>query len=237
LNAVTNERSPAKAPRPKTGPLLFVPARWQRVAFLKWLKRVHAWTGLWGALIFLLLGTSGFLLNHRNILKIDTGAPREVSKLDVAVAPGRIRDDASLDAWAKATLGVPGTGRTPPPEPGAGTPVAMFGRSLPEAVKLTRTFALVDGRVSVTTVPGSGVVSVKRDAAGLLAILKNLHLGSGLGVGWILLIDTIAGALITMSVTGVLLWSRLHGKRLTAAAIMFGCLVWALSASLSQAGM
>lgn len=216
-------------PRPRTGPLLFVPARWQRAAFLKWLKRVHAWTGLWGALIFLGLGTSGFLLNHRNLLKIDTGTPREVSRVDVAVAPGRIGDEAALDRWAKAALGVVSPGRTPPPEPGG--PVTLLGRRLTPVEPLTRTYVLVDGRITLTTTPGSGVIGVRRESVGVLAILKNMHLGSGLGVAWVLLIDTIAGALVTMSVTGVLLWSRLHGRRLAAVGLVAGCLAWTIAAA------
>ena len=200
----------AAAPRPNGGPLLFVPARWQRLIVLRWLKRVHAWTGLWGALLFFGLGASGFLLNHRSLLKIDTGAPREVSAAEVAVAPGRIGSEAALDAWAIATLGVTGEARTPPPEPAG--PVAILGRRLPQAEALTRVFTLVDGRVTVRTVPGSAVVTVRHESVGLLAILKNLHKGTGLGIAWVLLIDTIAGALVTMSVTGVLLWSRLHGR-------------------------
>ncbi len=220
--------------RPKTGTLLFVPARWQRVLFLKWLKRVHAWTGLWGALIFLLLGSSGFLLNHRAVLKIDTGAPREVSAIDVRVPPGTIRTERELDAWARKTLGVPGKGRTPVVEMDG--PVAILGHTLPQAARLARAFTLVNGRVTVSTVPGSNVVGIRREATGLLAIMKALHLGSGLGVAWILLIDTIAGALVTMSLTGVLLWSRLHGRRLVAVAIAGGCLVWALAATIPAFG-
>lgn len=217
------------APRPKAGPLLFVPARWQRVTVLKWLKRVHAWTGLWGALLFLGLGGSGFLLNHRSLLKIDTGIPRETSKLDVAVAAGRINDNAALDAWAKATLGLSGEGRTPPAvAPG---PVTILGRRLPQAERLTRVFMLVDGRVTVSAVPGSTAVTVTRDGIGVLSILKNLHKGTGLGVVWVLLVDTIAGALVTMSVTGMLLWSRLHGRRLTALALIAGSLAWGLVAA------
>ena len=69
--------------------LLFVPKRWQRAAVLQWLKRIHAWTGLWGALLFLLLGTSGVLLNHRSILKIETAKSVEVSNMDVAVRTAR----------------------------------------------------------------------------------------------------------------------------------------------------
>jgi hypothetical protein len=205
------------------------------VTFLKWLKRVHAWTGLWGALFFLCLGTSGFLLNHRSILKIDTGKPQEVSSIDAAVRPGTITDAPALDAWARANLGVRGEGRSPPPEPAQRS--AVLGRELPAAEKLVRSFNLVDGRVVVSTFPGSPAISVKREAVGLLSVLKNLHLGSGLGVGWILLIDTIAGALITMSVTGVLLWSRLHGRRLAAVGIAGGSLMWALSAAVPAFGV
>lgn len=227
--------APPASRRPRTGPLLFVPAHWQRVSFLKWLKRVHAWTGLWGALLFLTLGSSGFLLNHRATLKIDTGAPREVSSVDLRVPVGQLRDEAGVDAWAKATLHVPGRGRTPPPEPGG--PVMLAGRTLPQAEKLVRTYALVDGRFTVSTVPGSGVVNVKRDSVGVLTVMKNLHLGNGFGVAWVLLIDTIAGALVTMSVTGVLLWSRLHGPRLAAAALAAGSLGWALLAGLPFVGL
>lgn len=219
----------AAASRPKVGPLLFVPVRWQRVAFLKWLKRVHAWTGLWGAMLFLGMGVSGLLLNHRVFLKIDTDAPREVSKLNVAVTPGRIGDAAALDAWVKATLGLPGEGYTPPPEPSG--PVSILGRRLPQAEKLTRVFLLVDGQVTVSTVPGSAAVSVTRDSVGVLAMLKNLHKGVGLGVVWVLLIDTIAGALITMSVTGALLWSRLHGPRIAAIILIFGSVSWGVVAA------
>lgn len=225
----------AMSPRPRTGPLLFVPVRWQRVVFLKWLKRVHAWTGLWGALLFLLLGTSGFLLNHRAILKIDTGAPREVSAIDVRVPIGSIDNEAALDSWAKTTLGVLGKGRTPIPETRGA--VAMLGRELPQADRLTRAFNLVDGRLTVSTVPGSAIVSVRRDSIGIPAMLKNLHLGTGLGVVWVLLIDTIAGALVTMSISGVLLWSRLHGRRLAAIGLATGSLTWALLAVLPNTGL
>lgn len=216
--------------RRRPGPLLFLPARVQRPAVVKWLKRVHAWTGLWGALLFLLLGTSGFLLNHRSLLKIDTGAPREVSALDVAVRPGLIRDADGLAAWAKATLGVRSEGKPPPPEPAG--PKLLLGRPLPKAERWTRVFALPDGKLTVSTTPGSSAVSVEREAVGALGLLKNLHKGTGLGVAWVLLIDTIAGALVAMSLTGVLLWSRLHGPRLLAAALAGGSLTWGLAAVL-----
>ena len=54
-------------------------------------------------------------------------------------------------------------------------------------------------------------------------------MGTGANVAWVLLVDTLAGGLIVMSLTGMLLWSRLHGTRLTALAIGLGSVVVTLS--------
>ena len=212
--------------------LLFVPKRWQRAAVLQWLKRIHAWTGLWGALLFLLLGTSGVLLNHRSILKIETAKPVEVSNMDVAVRTDQFADADTMSNWAKVTLALPVEGREPPAERSKKKPNERFmGKALPQAEKWTRTFMLPDTKVTVDYVPGAPNVTVKREDLGILATIKNLHKGTGIGVAWVLLIDTIAGALITMSLTGLLLWTRLHGSRLLAGGIAIGSLTWAIIAS------
>jgi uncharacterized protein len=213
--------------------LLFVPKNWQRADVLRWLKKTHAWTGFWGALLFLLMGFSGFFLNHRAQLKIETGEPYEVSALDVAVRPGQFADADALGKWAKSELGLTAEPREPrkegPPSKGgkAGKPQFM-GKTLPQAEKWTRQFTLVDGRVTVDYVPGAASVSVRREGQGLLNTLKNLHKGTGLGMVWVLFLDTIAGALIVMSLTGVLLWTRLHGPRLLAGGLAGGSLALAL---------
>ena len=212
--------------------LLFMPRKWQRNAVLQWLKRTHAWTGFWGALLFLMMGTSGFFLNHRAQLKIDTGEPVEVSSMDIAVRPGQFADADALGKWAKAELNMPNEAREPrkegPPGRGGTKPERIFmGKPHAEAEKWSRAFTLVDGRVTVDYVPGSASVSVKREGQGLLSTIKNMHKGVGLGIGWVLFLDTIAGALITMSLTGFLLWTRLHGSRLLAGGLFLGSLAWA----------
>jgi hypothetical protein len=80
---------------------------------------------------------------------------------------------------------------------------------------------------------GNAFVSVKQGNANLLQILNNLHKGTGLGVGWILLVDTLAGALMLLSMTGILLWTRLHGPRLMAAGLGLGSLSLAVFFALS----
>lgn len=208
--------------------LLFVPREMQRARAVKWLKRVHAWTGFWGALLFLVLGSSGVLLNHRNLLKIETGAPVEASAVDIAVRPGAIANADALEAWAKRELRLPVEGKPPSGPPPVATPRAFGGVPVAEPEKWTRVFTLTGGKVTVEHVAGAAHVSAKRETVGALAFIKNVHKGTGLGVAWILFIDTIAGALITMSLTGFLLWSRLHGSRLIAGGIVLASLALAI---------
>lgn len=218
------------APRFNQSGLLFVPRRWQRVAVVRWLKRIHAWTGFWGALLFLLMGTSGFLLNHRTeTLKIDTGEPVEVSAVDIAVTPGQFADADAMGAWAKTELGLAAEPK-PPREGGPRGERQFMGKRLPQAKKWTRVFTLPDARVTVDYIPGAPSVSARRDSLGVLGTIKNLHKGVGLGVVWVLFLDTIAGALVAMSLTGFLLWTRLHGGRLLAGGIVVASLGLAASA-------
>jgi hypothetical protein len=215
----------------------FIPRRWQSGDVLKWLKRVHAWSGFWGALFFLGLGLSGFLLNHRQQAKIDTGEPVELAAVELPVAPGTIGDAKALGRWARAELRLPVDAQPPRGGPGGkregGKPreARFMGRKVHAAEPLTQTFAMPDARVTVEYVPGSNHVTARREEVNALGVLKNLHKGVGLPIAWVLLIDTIAGALIVMALSGYLLWSRLHGPRLLAGGLAGGSLLWALGAA------
>lgn len=223
--------------------LFFVPRKWQTAKLIKWLKRVHAWAGFWGALFFLLLGTSGFLLNHRAQMKIDTGEPVEIASVELPVAPGTIPDAEGLGEWARTALHMPvkaaaprDGGKAPKAnKPGAGE-TRFMGRAVEPAATWTRVFTMPDARVTVSYVPGANHVTARREEQGALNVIKNLHKGVGLPIAWVLLIDTIAGALVTMALTGFLLWSRLHGPRLLAGGLAGGSLLWGLIAAGSSLG-
>jgi uncharacterized protein len=208
--------------------LLFVPSLWQRADAIRWLKRVHAWTGFWGALLFLMLGISGVLLNHRNIWKIETGEPTEVSAMNVAVAPGLITDEKALGVWAKRELNLPTEPRAPKKEEGGKK--VFLGKAREEAPRWSQQFTHSNGRVTVDYIPGSPSVAVRQEATNGFGLIKNLHKGTGVGLVWVLFMDSIAGALFAMSLTGFLLWSRLHGTRLAAGGIMFACALVATAA-------
>ena len=200
--------------------LLFVPAKWQRGRAIRWLKRVHAWTGFWGAVLFLMLGVTGVLLNHRSIWKIETGELQEVSVMTLAIAPGLIANENALGAWAKREFDLPTEPRAPKKKDEGKK--AFLGKAREEAPKWAQQFSHPDGRITVEYIPGSASVAVKQEATNLLGLIKNLHMSNGVGLAWVLFMDSIAGALIAMSVTGFLLWTRLHGGRLLAGGIMIG---------------
>lgn len=67
---------------------------------------------------------------------------------------------------------------------------------------------------------GNASVSVRRTDNGLVATLTNLHKGVGMPVAWILLVDTLAGSLILLSLSGVSLWLMTRRRRAVGLAIL-----------------
>jgi hypothetical protein len=63
-------------------------------------------------------------------------------------------------------------------------------------------------------------VRVERREQGVIGVLEAMHRSQGANVGWILLADSIAGSLVLLSLTGVLLWTELNRRR-TVGAIIF----------------
>ena len=66
-------------------------------SFLIWLRKFHAWVGLSGAAFGLLFGITGFLQNHRAVMKIEAGRIEERKvTVDLGEAP------ATVEALAQA---------------------------------------------------------------------------------------------------------------------------------------
>lgn len=191
--------------------------RSRRATFIKWLRKVHGWVGLWGAVLGLLFGTTGFLLNHRaGPLKISSGEP-QVSQMQMALPLHSLMSPMELGKWLKQELELDGVigraKREPAHAVGWGDQKTMQPELWAVAVSSP------SGAVSAEYWVGNGFVSVKKSENGLLATMNNLHKGTGLSVGWVLLIDTLAGSIILLSLTGVLLWTELN-KRKTVGAVI-----------------
>jgi hypothetical protein len=198
-------------------------SRSRRSTFLKWLRNVHGWIGLWGAVLGLMFGVTGFLLNHRGgPMKISPGEP-QVSQMRLPLPDPAPDSPQALAEWVGRELRFDGRiGRTQR-EPAH--KVAWGDRSVMQPEHWSAMLTGPRTSIMIEYWAGNPTVSVKRTEGTLLAMLNNLHRGGGMGIGWILLVDTIAGSLVLLSLTGVLLWTELNRRKTIGAAIFAVSLV------------
>jgi len=204
----------------------FVPQALRRGTVMKWLKRTHAWLGLWGALLGLLFGVSGFLMNHRAVLKINAAVPIE-STTKVLLPEAARSDSKAFVQWFTDY-----THASSPPRlrEQPAKKVIWNDRPVEKPAEWTVNVMRPSYALSATYTRGNAFVEVKRSEQNLWGMLGNLHRGAGLGPGWVLLADTLAGGLVVLSLTGFLLWSQLHGPRLVALGLIAAALGWAVLA-------
>jgi hypothetical protein len=197
------------------GGYLFLPSRFRRGVFLKWLRRTHAWVGLWGAALGLLFGFTGILLNHRAQMKIPL-AKTVTHVIQVTLPDPLPVSPEELAIYLRRELAIEGAMHV---KTQAAERVSWNGHEMVLPVHWTFTFNKPAFSVNADYWLGNRYVTVKHGDANFFAMLTRLHTGSGLGAGWILLADSLGGALVLLALTGVLLWTRLHGARLTAISI------------------
>ncbi|MFM0281469.1 PepSY-associated TM helix domain-containing protein [Paraburkholderia sediminicola] len=204
--------------------------RSRRATFVKWLRKVHGWIGLWGAALGLLFGTTGFLLNHRGgPLRVSTGEP-QVSVVQVPLPQPAPQTPRELGKWLKQELKLAGSPGRAQKEPAH--PVAWGERSMIQPEHWQLSFASPHENTSAEYWVGNDYVTVKRSENSFLATLTNLHKGVGLSVGWVLLIDTLAGSIILLSLTGVLLWTELNKRKTVGVVLVLGSVIAAVCVGL-----
>src|SRR5688500_12426996 len=85
---------------------LFLSQGMKRGRFLVWLRRTHAWMGLWGAALGLLFGTSGILLKHRSEMKIPLAQQHE-SRQTISPPTASLQSPETLEAWLREEFDLP----------------------------------------------------------------------------------------------------------------------------------
>jgi len=191
-----------------------VPTR--RAILLRWLRTMHGWIGLWGAVLGLLFGGTGILLNHRSVLRIPAAQVQE-STVQVPLPRPAPADPQALAAWLKASLQLGPDAHRVLLEPAR--PVAWGARSVLQPPRWSASFTSPSGSVQAEYWVGNSYVTLKRADNNLFATLGNLHKGVGMGVGWVLLVDTLAGSIILLSLSGVVLWALSDRRRAIGVAI------------------
>ena len=207
-----------------------------RVAFTQWLRRTHGWFGLWGATLGLLFGFSGIWLNHRAVLKLPLAVERQNAQIALPDPPPATPD--AMVAWLRDALKIdeaPSNVRVEKARPVAWTERGASGPKLMQPERWTINFGGPHTMLQVESWVGNRSASVQRTDNGVIATLTNLHKGIGMPVPWILLVDTLAGSLIFLSLSGLLLWWQTHRGRRWGLAIFATCLAVVLSLAVSRA--
>lgn len=200
----------------------------RRLAFVRWVRRTHGWFGLWGALLGLMAGTSGIWLNHRSVMKLEL-PDQQQTNTQLAIPDPRPETANAMAAWLQQALKVdrPATSvrverSRPVPWAERGGPERTGeGRPSMQPERWTFVFGGPNKVMQVEYWVGNRSAGVRTTQNGFIATLTNLHKGTTMPAPWILLIDTLAGALIFLSLSGVILWWETHRRRL-AGMVIFG---------------
>ncbi|CAN5263157.1 PepSY-associated TM helix domain-containing protein [soil metagenome] len=192
----------------------------RRAAFVRWVRKTHGWFGLWGAILGLTFGFSGIWLNHRAVLKLPAVTQARANSQLALPDPAPATPEA-MAAWLQKALeldGPPNNTRIEPARPVAwaektqGTPTTAAPR-LMQPARWTFNFGGPHAAVQAEYWAGNRSVAVTSTSNGFIATLTNMHKGTGMSVPWILLVDTLAGSLIFLSISGVILWVQTNRRR------------------------
>lgn len=214
-HALGQNGNPLPAAEPRG--YLFLPHSMKRGRFLVWLRRTHAWIGLWGAVLGLVFGASGILLNHRNEMKIPLASQHETRHV-VAPPAASLQSAEAFEAWLRVEFKLPNAKSRVQKKPGGPVPWGGGRVVQPENWRITLTTPNLSLNAEYWI--GDSEAHIEQKEANAWATLANFHKGSGMSNAWILLTDTLAGGLLVLAITGTLLWSRLHGPRLVAAGLI-----------------
>jgi hypothetical protein len=127
---------PPSTPEPRG--YLFLPQSMKRGRFLVWLRRTHAWIGLWGAALGLLFGTSGILLNHRNEMKIPLASQHE-TRQTLAPPVASLESAEAFEAWLRVKFKLPDAKSRIQKKPGGPVPWGGGQIMQPENWRVTLT--------------------------------------------------------------------------------------------------
>lgn len=201
-----------------SGATAAVNAQQRRIAALAWLRKVHGWLGLWGAVFGFLFGASGIVLAHRAVLKVP------VTKVQQATLQYRLAAlPASAEEFARQLsrdLGF--DGRLPRVKVEPAHPVAWNGVDVMQPERWEIHFDHPRRGARIEYFVGNGFARIDRIDATAIGTLTRLHQATGVDAFWVLLIDSFAGSLMVLALTGTLLWTRLRPPRIAAAAVFLG---------------
>lgn len=164
----------------------------------RWLRTLHLWIGLWGALGAVLYGSTGLIMSHRfGDGAWPQGDSSEAGRSTLSVpAPAQASAEA-LSLWLQDTQGLDAQIIRKPKPGETGKPWSLSGGTASEGWTLEYR-------------PGDAEAQLKYTRYTPLAALNRLHKAYAGGIGWRLLGDSFAVCMIFLGLSG--LWLCLRGR-------------------------
>jgi len=185
----------------KRGPAIFNHHKSHR-----WIRQIHLWIGAWGALAAVLYGFTGLVLNHRigenawpQGESRDAGATVLSIPAEARTSPERLslwlQEAQHLDVQSIRKGGPGGRGRE-------------RGGDARQAPKWNLSGGTAGDSWQLEYSPGSDSAQLKRSHQTFLAAINRLHKAVGGGIGWRMLADSFAIAMVLLGLSGIWMWAR-----------------------------
>jgi uncharacterized protein len=173
------------------------------------IRQLHLWIGAWGAVAAILFGVTGFVQNHRAVLKLPQGESIEVSQIEMLVPAADSKSPEALRDWLRDAQHLDIESQRIQP----GNPIEFNGRRIRQPAHWMFLGGNARTALQADYSEGANRITLRTTVQSPLAVISRLHKGVGGGLTWILLTDSFALALVVLGISGLILWSRGRTKR------------------------
>ncbi|NUS60367.1 MAG: hypothetical protein HOQ01_05415 [Lysobacter sp.] len=184
----------------------------------RWIRQVHLWIGAWGALAAVIYGFTGLVMNHRfGDGAWPQGDNKELARTELQIPADAQTSPEALSLWLQSTQGLDAQVIRKGP-PGGGKDAAKDGakRDAKDGAKdkagpppkWTLSGGTASAAWSMEYTPGSATAEVKHTEHDTLSAFNRLHKGVGGGIGWTILADSFAIAMLLLGLSGIWMWAR-----------------------------
>jgi hypothetical protein len=173
------------------------------------IRQLHLWIGAWGAVAAILFGITGFVQNHRAVLKLPQGDSIEASQIELPVPAADGKSPEVLRHWLHDAQHLDIRSQRIQP----GKPIEFNGQRIWQPAHWMFLGGNARTALEGDYNEGTRSITLRTTIQSPLAVLSRLHKGVGGGLPWILLADSFALAMVVLGISGLLLWSRGRTKR------------------------
>lgn len=174
----------------------------------RWIRQIHLWIGAWGALAAVLYGFTGLVLNHRMGGNAwPQGDSRDMGAVTLQIPAEARTSPEQLSLWLQQSQRLD-------------VQSIRKGRPGDKAPKWSLSGGTAADSWQLEYAPGSDAAELKRSRQTFLAAINRLHKAVGGGIGWRVLADSFAIAMLLLGLSGLWMWARGRGMREMAFSVM-----------------